>query len=96
VFVGARFLGLRGLRQRQFKSGLLFEGGGHHEEDQQHDQNVDKSDNDNRGRLSAFAGVKAHDGQRGVTEAEGSRYWRCRNSSHSVSISIAMVSTFLL
>ena len=39
-FVGAGLLGLGRFREGELEGGLLLEGGGHHQEDQQHDENV--------------------------------------------------------
>ena len=60
VFRGARFGGLFGFRQREFQRRLLFEGGGDHHENQQHDQNVDQRNDYDRRRLSAFTDRELH------------------------------------
>ena len=59
-FVGAGLLGLGRFGQGELEGGLLLEGGRHHQEDQQDDEDVDQRDNDHRRGLPPFASVELH------------------------------------
>src|SRR5256885_1313443 len=103
----AGFLRLRRFGQRQLQRRLLLERRRDHKENQQNDQNVYQRADDDGRPWPSFANVKTHgvflNTEYWILNPEyyplvfpSCRYWRRMNSSQTVSISTAILSTFLL